>query len=87
MRLCIRGAFVALLIYGGLLWLTYIGFRTVPTGFVPSQDKIFPLCILFVFLLRPIMMTSFAFILWVVPLMLSSGAGAEMRQTLGTGQG
>ena len=30
------------------------------------------------------MMTSFAFILGVVPLMLSDGAGAEMRQTLGT---
>jgi multidrug efflux pump len=34
--------------------------------------------------LRPIMMTSFAFILGVVPLMIASGAGAEMRQTLGT---
>jgi len=34
--------------------------------------------------LRPIMMTSFAFILGVVPLMLAEGAGAEMRQTLGT---
>jgi multidrug efflux pump subunit AcrB len=34
--------------------------------------------------LRPIMMTSFAFILGVVPLMISIGAGAEMRQTLGT---
>jgi multidrug efflux pump len=34
--------------------------------------------------LRPILMTSFAFILGVVPLMLSPGAGAEMRQTLGT---
>ncbi|HZW33638.1 MAG TPA: efflux RND transporter permease subunit [Isosphaeraceae bacterium] len=34
--------------------------------------------------LRPIMMTSFAFILGVVPLMISAGAGAEMRQTLGT---
>jgi multidrug efflux pump subunit AcrB len=34
--------------------------------------------------LRPIIMTSFAFILGVVPLMLSVGAGAEMRQTLGT---
>jgi multidrug efflux pump len=34
--------------------------------------------------LRPIIMTSFAFILGVVPLMVSEGAGAEMRQTLGT---
>ena len=33
--------------------------------------------------LRPIVMTSFAFILGVVPLMLSVGAGAEMRRTLG----
>ena len=30
--------------------------------------------------LRPIIMTSFAFILGVVPLMLATGAGAEMRQ-------
>ncbi|MFV3073111.1 efflux RND transporter permease subunit [Niveispirillum fermenti] len=34
--------------------------------------------------LRPILMTSFAFILGVVPLMIASGAGAEMRQSLGT---
>jgi multidrug efflux pump len=34
--------------------------------------------------LRPIIMTSFAFILGVVPLMIAHGAGAEMRRTLGT---
>jgi multidrug efflux pump len=34
--------------------------------------------------LRPIVMTSFAFILGVVPLMVARGAGAEMRKTLGT---
>jgi multidrug efflux pump subunit AcrB len=33
--------------------------------------------------LRPIVMTSLAFILGVAPLMISQGAGAEMRQTLG----
>jgi multidrug efflux pump len=33
--------------------------------------------------LRPIIMTSFAFIFGVVPLMVSEGAGAEMRRTLG----
>lgn len=33
--------------------------------------------------LRPILMTSFAFILGVVPLVLATGAGAEMRFTLG----
>jgi multidrug efflux pump len=33
--------------------------------------------------LRPILMTSFAFILGVVPLVLASGAGAEMRSALG----
>ena len=34
--------------------------------------------------LRPILMTAFAFILGVVPLMLATGPGAEMRQSLGT---
>ena len=34
--------------------------------------------------LRPILMTSLAFILGVVPLVLAQGAGAEMRQSLGT---
>ena len=34
--------------------------------------------------LRPILMTSFAFILGVVPLVVAKGAGAEMRQVLGT---
>jgi multidrug efflux pump len=34
--------------------------------------------------LRPILMTSFAFILGVVPLCAASGAGAEMRRSLGT---
>ncbi|MGH8325775.1 MAG: efflux RND transporter permease subunit, partial [Steroidobacteraceae bacterium] len=33
--------------------------------------------------LRPILMTSFAFIMGVVPLMLASGAGAEIRHALG----
>ena len=34
--------------------------------------------------LRPILMTSFAFILGVVPLVVATGAGFEMRQALGT---
>jgi hydrophobe/amphiphile efflux-1 (HAE1) family protein len=34
--------------------------------------------------LRPILMTSFAFILGSVPLLLATGAGAELRQALGT---
>jgi multidrug efflux pump len=34
--------------------------------------------------LRPIVMTSLAFILGVVPLVIASGAGAEMRRSLGT---
>ena len=34
--------------------------------------------------LRPILMTSFAFIFGVLPLVWAVGAGAELRQTLGT---
>jgi multidrug efflux pump len=34
--------------------------------------------------LRPILMTSFAFIMGVVPLMIAGGAGAEVRHALGT---
>jgi multidrug efflux pump len=34
--------------------------------------------------LRPILMTSFAFILGVFPLVVATGAGAEMRHSLGT---
>jgi hydrophobe/amphiphile efflux-1 (HAE1) family protein len=34
--------------------------------------------------LRPILMTSFAFILGAVPLLVATGAGAELRQALGT---
>ena len=33
--------------------------------------------------LRPILMTSFAFIMGVIPLALSTGAGAEMRRAIG----
>jgi len=34
--------------------------------------------------LRPILMTSFAFILGAVPMLLATGAGAELRQARGT---
>ena len=34
--------------------------------------------------MRPILMTSFAFIFGVIPLIVATGAGSEMRQALGT---
>ena len=34
---------------------------------------------------RPIVMTSMAFLLGVVPLVLATGAGAESRRSIGTG--
>src|ERR687888_1254450 len=34
----LRLSVVVLVIYGGLLSLTYLGFMTVPTGFIPAQD-------------------------------------------------
>ncbi len=48
---------------------------------VPRREATLDACQL---RLRPIMMTSFAFILGVVPLVIAAGAGAEMRRTLGT---
>jgi multidrug efflux pump len=35
----VRLSVVALAVYAGLLVLTYVAFRSVPTGFIPSQDK------------------------------------------------
>jgi multidrug efflux pump len=35
----LRVSFVALLVYGGLMALTFVGFRAVPVGFIPEQDK------------------------------------------------
>jgi multidrug efflux pump len=35
----VRGAGVALFVYGGLVALGYLGFTHTPTGFVPPQDK------------------------------------------------
>jgi hydrophobe/amphiphile efflux-1 (HAE1) family protein len=35
----IRLSFIAVVIYGGLVWATWKGFQIVPEGFVPGQDK------------------------------------------------
>ncbi|MFN0196008.1 MAG: efflux RND transporter permease subunit [Planctomycetaceae bacterium] len=35
----LRVSLIVLMIYGGLLYLTYFSFTHVPTGFIPSQDK------------------------------------------------
>jgi multidrug efflux pump len=37
--LMLRGSLIVLLVYGGLLFLTYLSFTSVPTGFIPPQDK------------------------------------------------
>ena len=47
---------------------------------VPRRQAVVEACRL---RLRPILMTSFAFILGVVPLVIAQGAGAEMRRALG----
>jgi hydrophobe/amphiphile efflux-1 (HAE1) family protein len=38
-RALLRVSLLALLVYGGLLFLTYRQFTTAPTGFIPQQDK------------------------------------------------
>src|SRR5262249_47125907 len=35
----LRVSVIALLVYGGLLALTYFGFAEAPKGFIPAQDK------------------------------------------------
>jgi multidrug efflux pump len=35
----LRISFVMILLYGGMMFLTYIGFQRIPTGFIPTQDK------------------------------------------------
>ena len=35
----LRVSLIVLAVYGGLLYLTYFSFTSVPTGFIPSQDK------------------------------------------------
>ena len=37
--LLLRTSVIALLVYGGLLYLTYWSFARAPTGFIPTQDK------------------------------------------------
>jgi multidrug efflux pump subunit AcrB len=36
---CLRLCVIVLMVYVGLLGLTYFGFTHVPTGFIPQQDK------------------------------------------------
>jgi multidrug efflux pump len=38
-RILLHLTVIVLAVYGGLLYLTYLGFTKVPTGFIPSQDK------------------------------------------------
>lgn len=40
----LRMPLLVLVIYGGLLGLTYFGFQTLPAGFIPSQDKGYLVC-------------------------------------------
>jgi gold/copper resistance efflux pump len=38
-RRALRGSAIALLVYAGLIGLTWLGFSEIPRGFVPMQDK------------------------------------------------
>jgi len=55
--------------------------KQLTDGGKPAREAVIEACKL---RLRPILMTSFAFILGVVPLVIAKGAGAEMRRALGT---
>jgi hydrophobe/amphiphile efflux-1 (HAE1) family protein len=54
--------------------------RDIENGGKPRLQAVIDACRL---RLRPILMTSFAFILGVLPLVISSGSGSEMRQAVG----
>ncbi len=41
----IRFSVFALLVYAGLLVLTGVGFKTIPTGFIPTQDQGYLFCV------------------------------------------
>ena len=36
---CVSGSPIVMLTYAGLMFVTYVGFTVVPTGFIPQQDK------------------------------------------------
>ena len=42
--LFLRGSVAALIVYGGLLYLTYDRFQKTPSGFIPTQDMGYLLC-------------------------------------------
>jgi multidrug efflux pump len=44
-RVLLRFSPVMLLVYVGLIGLTYVGFMTVPGGFIPEQDKGYLVCV------------------------------------------
>ena len=41
----VRRSAIALLVYAGLIVLTYFGFASVPSGFIPQQDKLYVIAI------------------------------------------
>src|SRR4051794_6941189 len=36
---CLRGAAICMVVYAGMIVLTYVGLKKVPVGFIPAQDK------------------------------------------------
>src|SRR5205085_9717096 len=44
-RLLLRFSPVMLLVYAGLIGLTWLGFKSVPGGFIPEQDKGYLVCV------------------------------------------
>jgi len=41
----LRSSLIAVVVYAGLIGLTILGFSSVPTGFVPTQDKGYLVCL------------------------------------------
>ena len=89
-------AVITALAWADIIWLAddmamdgmdMTGFRMIPAGqglMMPASAPWQPLEFVYVFAMWAVMMTSFAFIFGLFPLVIATGAGAATRHAVGT---